>query len=257
MGSRREAGHSIVGPNEIIEVEDLRAEVLQGRTPFLLLPTDVFVFATGEAPIREVTKFGGLPYRPVGVPWPRDAAGRTLTFVAQICFTQSRDLVDSLPGDMLLVFAEDDYPDHDNGTLVLEWYPTGLTDLIAPDDVPGPAWQFFTGFGIAHRTVDYPNSESEFDQFSSAWQIATIEGTKIAGARSPIQPFEIEGELICAIGSINPLIEIPFPWLNRELPVAFRESLSRPDYCFNWGDAGSVFILRRPDGTIDWEFVCY
>ena len=59
------------------------------------------------APECSVTKVAGLPYRAAGLPWPLTDDGRPMTFLAQFCFEESRDLVGKLPGDVLLIFAED------------------------------------------------------------------------------------------------------------------------------------------------------
>jgi hypothetical protein len=122
--------------------------------------TDVFVFSTGEPPRRDITKIGGLPYRERGLPWPTTPQGDRLTFIGQLSFTDSRDVVGNLPGDVLLVFAPNDegVPEEFH----YEWKPAGLTDHISKDDVPAPAWTFVTCFGTPYRTTDFGRHEQRF-----------------------------------------------------------------------------------------------
>ena len=63
-------------------------------------PTDLCVWGLGEAPRREMTKVGGVPYLRRDVPWPKSGR-KPWTFFFQINFADSRDLVDDLPGDVL------------------------------------------------------------------------------------------------------------------------------------------------------------
>ena len=96
-------------------------------------PTDQVFFVAGEPAERSVTKVAGLPYRAAGVPWPLTDDGRPMTFLAQFCFDESRDLVGGLPGDVLLIFAEDRQAYLSNpydSSLCFEWYRLGLRDLI-------------------------------------------------------------------------------------------------------------------------------
>ena len=77
--------------------------------------------AEGEPTDRHVTKIGGLPYRPAKMPWPTGQDGTPMSFLAQINFANSKDLVGELPGDVLLVFT----PDSDGfiESLSFEWQP--------------------------------------------------------------------------------------------------------------------------------------
>src|SRR5262249_17436874 len=123
-------GDGIVGPYAIAVLEQIRAERLM-RTPALeRTPTDVFVFAKGEPPRRELTKVGGLPYWPARRAWPRDDEGNPLAFLAQFCFADSRDITGELPGDVLLIFTRLDaritrYPCPDWEQMHFEWLPLG------------------------------------------------------------------------------------------------------------------------------------
>lgn len=84
----------IWGPLCLLFVEGLRERAAQLGPMGAKQPTDLFLFALGEPKQRDVTKVGGLQYRPEGKPWPRSTnTGEPLTFVAQYRFTESRDII--------------------------------------------------------------------------------------------------------------------------------------------------------------------
>ncbi len=138
----------LVGPHDVCRLERLRERLHAAFDLGTPVPTDIFVFALGEAPDLSVTKFGGIPYRPADLPWPRKdlQTGTTLVasteelmgiarkrdkdlpatplelqeyiseefpplrFLAQFNFVDSLDLVGPLPGDVLLLFGDYDWP---------------------------------------------------------------------------------------------------------------------------------------------------
>jgi hypothetical protein len=113
-------------PKDIATLQRLRASAYAGLPNLTRVPTDVFVWRAGEPTQRAVTKIAGLPYRPAGRPLPLAPSGEPLTFVTQICFADSRELVPPLPGDVLLIFATGKpSPRRDDG-FALDW-GTGLT----------------------------------------------------------------------------------------------------------------------------------
>jgi hypothetical protein len=103
-------------PGEITSPYDLFAvETLRDRWNSRIgqsIPTDVFVFGKGQPPRPDCTHIGGDPYWPLGRDWPTDESGKPYLFFSQINFTDSKDLVGELPGDLLLIFIGDE----------LEWY---------------------------------------------------------------------------------------------------------------------------------------
>ena len=135
-------------------------------------PVDRFVFGEGEPPERHLTKVNGLPYRPRTKPWPTDGEGRQLTFVCQFCFADSRDHLSDLPGDVLLVFMKTRRSVFTQGnvpappiyedSLLFEWYPLGLEDLV--QDPPTPLLDFPKCYAIRHRSLDYYDDET-FTEF--------------------------------------------------------------------------------------------
>jgi len=116
------------------------------------VPTDVFMMTYGEPPERSMTKIGGAPYWPSDHPWPTNWLGKPLRFVAQVNFTDSRDLFDSLPNDVLVLFE---------GAFGRRefWLPAGLTDLIDPDDIPKTKRHYFPTYGAIQRLYDPPLSD--------------------------------------------------------------------------------------------------
>src|SRR5688500_15164236 len=71
-------GEEITSPFDLFSVETLR-DAYRLRTG-AAIPADVFVFGKGEAPRRDGTKVGGLPYWPDGRPWPFNLRGEPYLF---------------------------------------------------------------------------------------------------------------------------------------------------------------------------------
>lgn len=94
-------------PPGVVATELLRRMVLGDSQVGDWIDTDVFVFGLGPSPSPRATKIGGAPFRPRTLAWPTDQHGDQLTFVAQLDFSHSRDVTGDVPGDLLLIFAED------------------------------------------------------------------------------------------------------------------------------------------------------
>ena len=163
----------IIKPSDILLNNALRTKALydwygdeiSDRLSYVnSVPTDICIFGVGEAPLRHLTKYGGIPYRPSSKPWPVTETGVTYTFLAQFCFIDSNDIVGPLPGDILLIFAKDPWPYFSDDALYYEWYNLDIkeSELIQAEHCPPPKWLFFTGYGLLHRTVDYPNFDNVF-----------------------------------------------------------------------------------------------
>src|SRR5437763_6988865 len=87
----RSTWNAVVSPSDVAIVEQIRRKA---GGPAILgpnLPTDVFVLAKGEPKRRDVTKVGGLPYRPADLKWPERPDQVPFTFLAQFHFGKSRD----------------------------------------------------------------------------------------------------------------------------------------------------------------------
>jgi hypothetical protein len=205
--------------------------------------TDQIFFVAGEPAERSVTKIAGLPYRAAGLPWPLTGDGRPMTFLAQFCFAESPDLIGKLPGDVLLVFAEDHQaylPNPYDSSLRFEWYPLGLRDLIDSEEMPKVAWKLRPYFGVLYRTDDehlvgHPEGE-----------------TKIGGEPAWIQLDESPGgRFLCELGRVQ---SVPAEW-NRW--GGDKETGDRPGEELQMADAGCLYFFLRADGAIRWAFQCY
>ena len=241
------AGEMVAGPRDIAVVEQLRDEALarHGRLSGEVVPTDVFVFGLGDAPMPEATKVGGLPYWPADRPWPSAPSGGPMTYIAQFCFADSRDIVPDLPGEVLVLFGDWEAYCDDEGTALLgEWVSIGPRPLIAPGDLVATDWPHITPcYGQIHRTWDYAGDERPFDDYRCPWLLESIEGTKIGGLPrlaqgDPILP----GQFLCSLGSIGAAPGRAWPFVNVETPYAFGE----PEGLLSWGDAGSLYLFLEP-----------
>ncbi len=166
-------GEGITGPADICSLEYHRSRIREACDLGRPAPADVFVFALGEPEERSVTKFGGIPYRPAAIPWPREGISdsqcgtilvdaddleKRLTqedweWMRKNGVTVQECIDESFP--RLRFLAQFNFADsHDlvgalPGDVLLlfgfydhpfiqyyEWYPLGVTDLIDPADVP-------------------------------------------------------------------------------------------------------------------------
>lgn len=262
-------------PNGIAIVEQLRA---RARAEFDLgptAPTDVFAYAQGEPARREVTKFGGLPYRPADKPWPKEHDGKLMTFLLQFCFADSKDIVRKLPGDVLVVFVrtarplfvDTEIPEvilGDQACLVCEWYPLGLDRLVQQDEVPPPRCTLPICYGVGHRSMDYLNEEKvaeaigevfpdqrppedEFDRIAALNSVRAFVGTKIGGVPYWHDPksrlTQLPGRFVASFAGIMAEAECHYPWVNRPEPIPWSQSL----------DDENFFIFC--DGCIHYFFV--
>jgi hypothetical protein len=217
--------------------------------------TDVIVWATGEPPRREVTKIGGLPYRPASEEWPQSPEGKPLTFVGQVCFADSRDIVGQTPGDVLLIFADAQrlwgYGEDQTTALRFEWYDLGLTDLVKPGAVPETDWPLALYYGCLHRTYDYPGTENLFRRYGAWWCIGVIEGTKMGGVPRWIHGEEdLPGRFLCTLGSISYRSDQPYPFLNEPEPRPWK--IGGDDADLMWDDMGCLYLFLDEDGDINW-----
>jgi len=184
------------------------------------VPGDVFVFAEGEPARRDVTKINGLPYRPRGLPWPMGPEG-PLTFLGQIRFTESRDVVGETPGDLLLLFVDN----FTCFTMHTEWYPLGLTDLIQREEVPAPEWTFFTGYGLRERVKEYrawPDCPENF----ARWHMGPLSISSACDFIPPNPENLTFQDLRASIWlcSLYAASDSPYPWANHPSPLTRAET---------------------------------
>lgn len=179
------------------------------------IPAHYFVYALGEAATREQSRIGGLPYRPRELKWPCDASGKPREFICQVDFSNSRALLPSLPGDILLIFAAEEGLDDDPFTL--EWYPMGLADLIREADLPKCDFTFPIVREKAHcylyETHDYPEAANRLQGAPyETWKTLGLPcGGKIGGHQKC--PQESDKHLF-TLESIRLSTDDPFPFVN-------------------------------------------
>jgi hypothetical protein len=194
--------------------------------------SDVMLIGIGEPRIRYVTKLGGLPYRPASVPWPRTGAGEPLVFFGQVCFAESRDLFEKLPGDVLLIFTKDEH-DHTCGNLHYEWYPLGFEGLVAAEDIPETPWRVAPYFTLLSRR--------EEDESADRWP-DWLEEPRIGGRAYSLQDEpEREGTFLACFASLS---DYEGPDGDPRLQLDFH-------------DGGLLNLFLASDGQVFDDFSCY
>lgn len=229
------------GPTGPVLIESSREKYFKHHDRPTPVPTDIFLLAKGEPPDRDVTKVGGLPYRPRGKPWPEG-----MTFLCQFRLTESKDITGDLPGDILLIFRDFDYAD----SYTYEWYDLGLKELIPAEEVPKSPEPFFVGWGVKHRTCDYREQDSFPDDFEFyAWGPIKVGGAGIVVPGVSTQ----DVRLTIAVSSITPPPLDPFPWVNAESSLG-RECY-KPDNTLKVGyPVGLIVWLDAKNDVHIWEF---
>jgi hypothetical protein len=245
-------GDIVVGPKNVAVNEQLRAEATASAAySGSRVATDVVVWCEGEPAQRAVTKIGGRPYRPASARWPTDADG-PLRFIAQLCFADSRDLLPALPGDILLIFGDDDALLAEPERLVFEWVELGVADLV--EHVPERDDRLGALHGALHRTKDWTDADEDtFDGDEGSHYLAVWEGTKLGGAPRYVQGDENPGgTFIGALGSIAVPDDQRYPFVNRAEP---RGGSGENDLMI--GDMGSLYLFLLPDGRMCGVPQCY
>jgi hypothetical protein len=259
-----EVGGLITGPADIALLEQMQEEAFALEPGLECVPTDIFVWNRGEPTERAVTKIGGLPYREAGKPWPLGKAGTPMTFVAQFCFADSRDLVPALPGDVLLIFTVgveyrykneiDYYPKLGNSydedsEAAFEWVSLGDFPLTTQAEIPQTGWQIQPCYGTIYRTWDYPTVDAFAHRHISENIQGVIWATKIGGICPWMQGEEdIPGEFLCALGSVFPNVREPFPFLNEPEPITHEQQVDSGYLMI--ADVGLLYLFRNGYGDI-------
>jgi hypothetical protein len=254
-------GEQITSPYDLFSVETLRDA--HGLRTGRAVPTDVFVFGKGEAPRRDGTKVGGIPYWPADRPWPRTPTGAPYHFLAQFNFADSRDLFSDLPGDVLLILvhgSEEWFWELEQ--IRFEWLPSGLTVCSRFDE--SLIWENIGPFfGALSRTADYPDAVGRASalEVSRAYELPILEGTKIGGLPHLIQGGDdTAGEFLCQLGSIQAAPDVPYPWVNQAAPLGLgsdQRGIYSDENSVVLCDMGNLYLFRGSDGTVRSSFEYY
>lgn len=253
---------------DVAILEQYRQQLRGTLGLFTEVPVDLFLMAKGEPKRRDVTKIGGLPYRPSGLPWPKAVDGEAMTFVAQFRFAESRDHIKSVPADMMLIFISTPSP-HDGECgeqFCFEWYPLGVTDFTSASEMSTPMFECPLCYGVRHRTmcmtepsvVDYVECEvlkwlpAIYHGRIIAEDICFVGGTKIGGV--PVYwnhdpPFAPPGRFLCSLGAIGIRSEVEYPWVNRPEPLSLRDNLGA-SYDLQFGDVSMLNFFLDDGGNV-------
>lgn len=190
-------------------------------------PADAVCWNVGECGARHLTKAGGLPYVPRGFEWPTfDEI--PLVFYGQFCFADSEDIVDDLPGDVLLIFGQ--APGEFPGYFDYEWMPLRLDNLVSIEDIPNTPKQFKPCHASIARLTDYntwrPFARNTTEDVRFHCNRTTypmfFHGTKIGGVPTivvgdyadDVEPWQPPGRFICQLDSIGSPPPGNWPFLN-------------------------------------------
>jgi len=272
-------------PISPVLIEHYREQAAQKRQLGSGVGVDRLVLGRGELVRREVTKVGGLPYRPAGTPWPKDNKGQPLEFMVQFSFAESLDIVGDLPGDVLLVFAEVGEalipvnkrsfivdPRYHGDVLQFEWQPRGMTALCSVGDCPSPRVEFPVCQVMRWRSTDsqyMPEAEREIGHVvpddllsqNQFWKNTTLKALqihprmKIGGL--PFCPpggcSELpSGKFLCSFWGVNPAFDVPYPWFNEPRPLSLDECGLRSNMLL-FRDGCCLNFFLEADGRINWS----
>ena len=217
----------VTAPGELALELAIRDATQDERGPFPTLPTDVFVFGAGEPEVPYLTKVGGRPYLAADKPWARTSKGEMMSFVAQICFLDSRNLVGETPGDVLLIFGRTmpsryyrilDWEPEDDDSFQFEWVNVSETDTLrAP---PEGTWEFNPYYTEIHRTTDLldPDPFIRNGRDELVLLPSVLPTTKISGAPFWAQDEqELPGRFLGMLSDFD--FPTAYPLLNREEPL--------------------------------------
>lgn len=258
-------GSTITSPCHLCKNEWLRRGMQDQYDWGKAVPSDLFVMAEGEPENRFATKIGGLPYRLASTPWPISKSGKPLIFLAQFNFSDSTDIVGKQPGDVLLIFAN-----NDEGWFQefhFEWQRiTDRPELVAaiPDvkDPIAPVYGYrcrVNNFPDARRKnnqADYPRCNGK-DVWSDH-KLLQYQGTQIGRSAFEPQPSSnLWNSLLCTVSSVQPDIHGRYALVNREASLLDKDKWAFDTNYLMIGDLGCIFVRRNRLGQLSVDEQCY
>lgn len=239
----------LVSPLHMVAVERYRAGLGLDNMPEGWRETDIFLMSFGTPPRRDLTQVGGLPYRPAHDPWPTRSDGVQLKFLAQIRFRESKDIVRSLPGDLLLIFCSPEITVHD---WRFEWRQLGIpdSDLIVSHKDESQKPDFIQCFGHRFRTFDPPSVDSA----RGYGGYLVLPATKVGGAITGGNMFKMPSDRhFATLSSIAPLFGFEHPWINVQSIIPDGTAYRR-NGPVSFYDDFSANLFLNDDGTVSHQF---
>lgn len=177
-----------------------------------------------------------------------------MTFLAQLCCADSVDLfVRPLPGELLLIFGDDERNDGDVMSRIhVEWSTMKIAEPLAQQHVPLHATLPLKLAGVRHRTKQYDNNDASVFGAHSVYD-AIWQGT-IIGRAAFCPQCGSDVELIATLGSVIPRMQ-HWPFVNVEHGPKFRAPKGHDVDIWDWsefsiGDAGVIAIYLDSNGTV-------
>lgn len=262
-GSRAgESGPALVsGPFDYWYLRHLREGIgVPSLNAADLVTTDLFLWSTEAATNRAATRLGGVPYMPRSSRWPT-RHGVVGSFLGQLNFADSRDLVPFAPTDLLLVFTfeHDAFSPWERDDYAFVWVDVAATvPLHAATDVPVDGLlQRHELHGIRVRSCEEPSLVARIRSVDLP-HVHVIRGTKIGGCPTDdqsIEPPEVPTgwRFLAQLVHQYPSNDVPFPVLDHPQPVTY---LSPEFDALTGGRHGTTCLYLDEHGEVRLHFTC-
>lgn len=261
-------GEIITSPAHLCEVELVRKQYEENKDLGRAVPVDIFLWSVAPPEKPFLTKLGGVPHRESTSPWPTHD-GKPMTFVAQFCFADSRDIVsERIPNDVMLIFFKDADSLYHRDSVHIEWSSIELENPVQADDCPAAAFYVPKLSGHIYRTNEFPDGSKAFEEagHDEYYLFSQTQSTKI-GRETFFTQHDPRGpnkELICALNSVHPKrypAGAKWPFIGLEtLP----DDWDMPDDHYGWGkyrmmfgDVGCMYFLIDNRGKVSFTWDCY
>lgn len=253
-----------VGPFDIACIEAIRDSI--DFTSLTKRETDFLVLNYGRTNDRTATQMGSPPFFPASKPWPvRD--GKPMRFFIQVNFSDSKDILPELPGDILVIFVSHETQADVVDEIHIEWFDLREYNLIPAERTHLPDWEHWTFggcWGVPFRTFDVLETKPVILQAGRAYSIvdevlgaytplfyraARWSGMKIGGYPSFHYPdqeladLDRDQRLIFSYGAIGPNETYPYPWLNWPTPYERGELCVGSPYYMDVMDGFAMFVF--------------